>query len=161
VGTCVLATAMFPLWRLFYSALLSDRTHRVSPVNEISQFQPLLADLDLAGVVVTADAMHIQRDHASFLVDRGADYLLVVKANQPTLHAQLVGLPWRQIPVMDRTRDHGHGRVEVRTLKVATVAGLCFPHAGPGDPGHPPGPPGFQPLLAHRHRVRRHQPNHS
>jgi predicted transposase YbfD/YdcC len=30
---------------------------------------------------------------------------------------------------MDRTRDHGHGRVEVRTLKVATVAGLCFPHA--------------------------------
>jgi hypothetical protein len=30
---------------------------------------------------------------------------------------------------MDRTRDHRHGRVEVRTLKVAAVAGLCFPHA--------------------------------
>ena len=30
---------------------------------------------------------------------------------------------------MDRTRNHGHGRVEVRTLKVAAVAGLCFPHA--------------------------------
>jgi hypothetical protein len=28
-----------------------------------------------------------QRGHAAFLVDRGADYLLVVKANQPTLHA--------------------------------------------------------------------------
>jgi hypothetical protein len=27
------------------------------------------------------------------------------------------------------TRDRGHGRVEVRTLKVATVAGLGFPHA--------------------------------
>jgi predicted transposase YbfD/YdcC len=103
--------------------------HVDDSTNEISQFQPLLADLDLGGVVVTADAMHTQRDHASFLVDRGADYLLVVKANQPTLHAQLVGLPWRQIPVMDRTRDHGHGRVEVRTLKVATVAGLCFPLA--------------------------------
>src|SRR5215217_8244254 len=89
----------------------------------------LLAGLDLAGVVVTADALHTQRDHASFLVGRGADYLLVVKANQPTLHAQLAGLPWRQIPVMDRTRDHGHGRIEVRTLKVAAVAGLCFPHA--------------------------------
>ena len=88
-----------------------------------------LAGLDLAGVVVTADALHTQRDHASFLIDRGADYLLVVKANQPTLHAQLAGLPWRQIPVMDRTRDHGHGRIEVRTLKVAAVAGLCFPHA--------------------------------
>jgi predicted transposase YbfD/YdcC len=97
--------------------------------NEISQSRPLLADLDLAGVVVTADAMHTQRDHASFLIEAGADYLLVAKANQPTLRAQLVGLPWRTIPVMDRTRDHGHGRVEVRTLKVATVAGLCFPHA--------------------------------
>jgi hypothetical protein len=30
---------------------------------------------------------------------------------------------------MDRTRDYGHGRVEIRTLKVAAVAGLCFPHA--------------------------------
>ena len=55
--------------------------------NEIATFQPLLAGLDLAGVVATADAMHTQRDHASFLVDRGADYLLVVKANQPALHA--------------------------------------------------------------------------
>jgi predicted transposase YbfD/YdcC len=97
--------------------------------NEISQFQPLLDGLDLVGVVVTADAMHTQRDHAGFLVDRGAAYLLVVKANQPALHAQLAGLPWRQIPVMDRTREHAHGRVELRTLKVATVAGLRFPHA--------------------------------
>jgi len=97
--------------------------------NEVSQFQPLLASLDLTGALITADALHTQRDHASFLVDRGADYLLVVKANQPALHAQLAGLPWRQIPVMDRTRDHGHGRIEVRTLKVAAVAGLCFPHA--------------------------------
>jgi predicted transposase YbfD/YdcC len=97
--------------------------------NEIATFQPLLARLDLAGAVITADAMHTQRDHASFLVEAGADYLLVVKANQPTLHAQLAALPWRQIPVMDRTREHGHGRVEVRTLKVAAVAGLCFPHA--------------------------------
>jgi predicted transposase YbfD/YdcC len=97
--------------------------------NEIAEFQPLVAGLDLASVVITADAMHTQRDHASFLVDRGADYLLVVKANQPTLHGQLASLPWRTIPVMDRTREHGHGRIEVRTLKVAAVAGLCFPHA--------------------------------
>jgi predicted transposase YbfD/YdcC len=97
--------------------------------NEIAEFQPLLAGLDLAGALITADALHTQRDHAAFLVDRGADYLLVVKANQPALHAQLASLPWRQIPVMDRTRDHGHGRIEVRTLKVAAVAGLCFPHA--------------------------------
>jgi hypothetical protein len=30
-------------------------------------------------------------------------------------------------PVMDRTREHAHGRIEIRTLKVAAVAGLCFP----------------------------------
>ena len=41
--------------------------------NEIAEFQPLLAGLDLASVVVTADALHTQPDHASFLVDRGAD----------------------------------------------------------------------------------------
>jgi len=58
--------------------------------NEIAEFRPLLAGLDLAGVVVTADALHAQRDHASFLVGRGAEDLLVVK--QPTLHAQLAGL---------------------------------------------------------------------
>jgi predicted transposase YbfD/YdcC len=109
-------------------AVLAQRQVDGAP-GEVPAFQPLLAGLDLAGVVVTADALHTQRDHASFLVDRGADYLLVVKANQPTLYAQLAGLPWRQIPVMDRTRDHGHGRIEVRTLKVAAVAGLCFPHA--------------------------------
>ena len=97
--------------------------------NEIALFGPPLAGLDLADVVVTADALHTQRDHASFLIDRGAEDLLVVKANQPALHAQLAGLPWRQIPVMDRTREHAHGRIEVRTLKVAAVAGLCFPHA--------------------------------
>ena len=95
--------------------------------NEIAVFGPLLAGLDLAGVLITVDARYTKRDHARFLVaDKHADYLLVVKANQPALHAQLAGLPWRKIPVMDRTRDHGHGRVEVRTLKVAAVAGLCF-----------------------------------
>jgi hypothetical protein len=52
-----------------------------------------------------------------------------VKANQPTLHQQLRRLPWRDIPVADRTRDRGHGRVELRRLQVTTVAGLDFPHA--------------------------------
>jgi predicted transposase YbfD/YdcC len=109
-------------------AVLAQRQVDGAP-GEVPAFQPLLAGLDLAGAVVTADALHTQRDHASFLVGRGAEDLLVVKANQPGLHAQLAGLPWRQIPVLNRTRDHGHGRIEVRTLKVAAVAGLCFPHA--------------------------------
>jgi len=54
---------------------------------EISQFQPLLDGLDLAEVAVTADAMHTQRVKACLLVDRGAAYLLIVRDDQPALHA--------------------------------------------------------------------------
>jgi predicted transposase YbfD/YdcC len=98
--------------------------------NEIARFRPLLDRLDLADTVVTADALHTQHDHAEWLVTRKhAAYLLIVKANQPTLHQQLRRLPWRDIPVADHTRDRGHGRVETRRLQVTTVAGLDFPHA--------------------------------
>jgi DDE_Tnp_1-associated/Transposase DDE domain len=58
--------------------------------NEIARFRPLLDRLDLSGTVVTADALHTQREHADWLVtQRHAAYLLMVKANQPTLHQQL------------------------------------------------------------------------
>jgi predicted transposase YbfD/YdcC len=98
--------------------------------NEIARFQLLLQPLDLAGRVVTADALHTQREHADWLVGvKHAAYLLVVKPNQPTLHQQLKALPWCEVPVADHTRDRGHGRVETRRLQVTTVAGLDFPHA--------------------------------
>jgi predicted transposase YbfD/YdcC len=101
-----------------------------SKTNEITQFRPLLDRLDLAATVVAADALHTQREHADWLVThKHAAYLLMVKANQPTLHQQLKALPWRDIPVSDETRDRGHGRVEFRRLQVTTVAGLDFPHA--------------------------------
>jgi hypothetical protein len=41
---------------------------------------------------------------------------MVVKKNQPTLHAQLKDLPWRRIPAGARQHDRGHGREEHRTL---------------------------------------------
>jgi predicted transposase YbfD/YdcC len=98
--------------------------------NEITRFRPLLDGLDLTDTVVTADALRTQREHADWLVTvKHAAYLLVVKANQPTLHHQLAALPWREVPIADRTRDRGHHRVELRHLQVATVAGLDFPHA--------------------------------
>jgi predicted transposase YbfD/YdcC len=110
-------------------AVLAQRQVDGAP-EEVTGFRPLLADLDLTDVVVTADALHTKRDAARFLVtNKHAHYLFTVKGNQPSLHAQLRALPWRQIPVLDRTRDRGHGRVETRTLKVATVPGLGFPHA--------------------------------
>jgi hypothetical protein len=61
--------------------------------NEITAFQPLLAPLDLAGMVVTADALHTQREHARFLVEeKHAHYVFTVKGNQPTLLADLEAL---------------------------------------------------------------------
>ncbi|HEX8860283.1 MAG TPA: ISAs1 family transposase [Actinomycetes bacterium] len=101
-----------------------------SKTNEIARFRPLLDGLDLAGRVITADAIHTQREHADWLVtQKHAAYLLVVKGNQPTLHQQLKALPWRAIPIADHTRNRGHGRVELRRVQVTTVAGLDFPHA--------------------------------
>jgi predicted transposase YbfD/YdcC len=99
--------------------------------NEIPMFSTLLDRIDLAGAVVTADALHAQRAHAGYLVtQRGAHYLITVKRNQPSLHAQLAALPWRQVPVAHQAREKGHGRAERRTMKVTAVAaGLAFPHA--------------------------------
>jgi predicted transposase YbfD/YdcC len=99
--------------------------------SEITCFAPLLASLDLTGAVVTADALHAQREHAEFLVtEKNAHYIMAVKNNQPSLHAQLKSLPWRQVRAGFDARDKGHGRAEWRTLKTAAVAaGIAFPHA--------------------------------
>jgi predicted transposase YbfD/YdcC len=98
--------------------------------NEIPMFSVLCDRIDIAGAVITADAMHAQRGHATYLAGRSAHYLFTIKRNQPALFAQLAALPWRQVPVAHQTREHGHGRAERRTLKAASVtAGLAFPHA--------------------------------
>ena len=97
---------------------------------EVPGLRPLLADLDLDGVVVTADALHTHAEAADFLVRRKkAHYLFTVKANQPTLLDRCAGLAWHNVPVGDRTRDQAHGRVELRTLKAVTVNHFGFPHA--------------------------------
>jgi hypothetical protein len=55
--------------------------------------------------------------------------LFVVKANQPILLERCTRLAWHNVPVADRTRDRGHGRVELRTLKAVSVRHFGFPHA--------------------------------
>ncbi|OHV64734.1 hypothetical protein BCD48_37155 [Pseudofrankia sp. BMG5.36] len=98
--------------------------------NETTAFRPLLEGLDLAGKILTFDAMHTVRANLDWLVtEKNAHYLAVIKGNQPTLKDFLAALPWADIPTSDTTRDHGHGRDETRTLKVATVAHLDFPYA--------------------------------
>jgi predicted transposase YbfD/YdcC len=97
---------------------------------EVPAFQPLLNGLDLAGAVITADALHTHADAAEFLVTgKQAHYLFVVKANQPTLLERCAALAWHNVPVADRTRDRGHGRIELRTLKAVSVRHFGFPHA--------------------------------
>ena len=127
--------------------------------NEITRFAPLLEPLDLAGCVITADALHTQREHAEFLVTgKRAHYILVVKKNQPGLYAQVKNLPWRHIPVAARQHNRGHGRQEHRTLKAAAVAAGSLPARRPGHLPDPPGPAAGRREVADRHRLRHHQP---
>jgi predicted transposase YbfD/YdcC len=110
-------------------AVLAQRQVGGAP-EEVTAFAPLVADLDLAGAVITADALQTHPDAAEFLVaTKGAHYLFVVKANQPTLLDRCQRLPWHRVPELDRTRDRGHGRVELRTLKTVSVHHFGFPHA--------------------------------
>lgn len=88
--------------------------------NEIPAARDLLAVLDLAGAVVTMDAVHTQHDTATLVTSAGADYVLSVKANQKTLYARLKALPWAKMPGHTRT-ERGHGRRATRTIKVADV----------------------------------------
>ena len=64
-----------------------------SHTNEIPEAPALLEPLDLAGTVVTADALHTQKKLARFLVEKKqADYVLTVKDNQPTLKQDIAEL---------------------------------------------------------------------
>jgi Transposase DDE domain len=120
-------------------AVLAQRQVDGAP-GEVPAFAPLLAGLDLAGVVVTADALHTHRDAAEFLVTvKHADYLLVVKANQPILLRRCAHLPWHDVPVLDRTRDHAHGRVELRTSRPSpsTTSGSRTPPRSSRSPARP------------------------
>jgi predicted transposase YbfD/YdcC len=99
--------------------------------NEITQVAPLLADAGISGALVTADAMHVQKETARYLVeDRHADYLFTaVKDNQPGLFAALDALDWDHAPITHTAHDRGHGRHETRTLQVLPAPERLFPCA--------------------------------
>jgi predicted transposase YbfD/YdcC len=87
--------------------------------NEIPAVRDLLkAFTDLAGAVITIDAMHTQSDTARVITGRRADYVMTVKGNMPALYRQLKKLPWARIPAVSSvSRDHG--RRARRTIKAA------------------------------------------
>lgn len=67
--------------------------------NEIPKLPQLLEPLPLEGAVVTADALHTQQDTARYLVEtKKADYLFIVKDNQPTLRQDIADLDLKSFP---------------------------------------------------------------
>ncbi|WP_329453829.1 ISAs1 family transposase [Streptomyces sp. NBC_01497] len=101
--------------------------------NETAYFRPLLEPLDLAGALVTFDALHSVRANVTWLVEtKKAHYVAVIKAKQPTAHRQLAALPWRDIAVQHTSSSTGHGRRESRSIKTCGIAdelaGIAFPH---------------------------------
>lgn len=99
--------------------------------NEINAFKPLLDQItDIENMVVTGDAMHTQRKHATYLHKRKAHYVFPVLGNQAGLFDQLNALAWDQIPIGWMTYDRGHGRQEIRTIQTMPAPNsIRFPRA--------------------------------
>jgi len=94
-----------------------------SKTNEITAIPELLDALELAGCIVTIDAMGCQTAIASKIIERKADYVLAVKENQGYLYediAHLFGLALQEpnpLPYVEgyaKTVDKDHGRIEIR-----------------------------------------------
>lgn len=90
--------------------------------NEMKVIPELLKVLDLTGCIVTLDALNCQTKIATQIKQQNADYILAVKENQGTLHADLKDLfagclaeNFLQVPHgYHRTVNKGHGRIEIR-----------------------------------------------
>ena len=90
--------------------------------NELTAIPALLAVLDVAGCIVTIDAMGCQKDIAQAIVDGQGDYVLALKENHPLLYQEVSRLfqatsPLAQqadAPDYTRTVEKDHGRLEIR-----------------------------------------------
>lgn len=100
--------------------------------NEFKIAAPLLAPLDIDGIVITADALLTQREFARHLVeDRHAHYHFTVKANQKTLLDDVSYFFEQNKAKPDACEtNRGHGRIETRKIWVTTKLNnyLKFPY---------------------------------
>jgi predicted transposase YbfD/YdcC len=109
--------------------------------NEITAIPALIERLNLTGALLSTDAMGCQVSIAQAARDAGADYLLAVKDNQPTLHAEIESYfataPAAEVEKFE-TIDKGHGRFEVRTYSVShQVDWYATERSYPGAPRFP------------------------
>jgi predicted transposase YbfD/YdcC len=102
--------------------------------NEITAIPELLDMLNLKGAVVSIDAMGTQKEIAQRIVDKGADYVLALKGNQPSLHedAALFFADPACAATCARSAetDAGHGRIEERSCRAAEAGWLATRHPG-------------------------------
>jgi len=109
--------------------------------NEITAIPALVERLDLEGALVSIDAMGCNPAIAQSILDAGADYLLAVKDNQPTLHADIESYfataPPEEVERVE-TVGKDHGRFEVRNHTVsAMVDWYAAERSYPGAPRFP------------------------
>ena len=96
--------------------------------NEITALPELIKILDLAGCIVTIDAMGCQREIIKKIVEKDANYVIAVKKNQPTLHEQIKQLFKQAIETQGKdlnmssfnSREMNRGREEVRNYLMLT-----------------------------------------
>ena len=95
--------------------------------NEIPAVKELLEMLDVKGIVVTADAMHCQKETAQTIVNNGGDYVLQLKANQKSFYEDVYAMfDDKYIDKADKeceyeiykTQEKSHGRIETRICYV-------------------------------------------
>ena len=101
---------------------------------ETTVIPDLLAPLDVAGMLLTLDALHTTKKTARLITGPlQAHYLLILKGNQPlALRAAQTLLSGTDTEFADHTNitdDRGHGRTERRTLRVAACDDTLFPGA--------------------------------
>lgn len=104
------------------SGLMLGQMRLADKENEIVAVPELLRQLHLEGCLVTADAMNCQVATAQTIVDRKADYLLALKANQSSLHTETVQLFDDLAASGGKAYPHSyakevnadHGRIEIR-----------------------------------------------
>ena len=87
--------------------------------SEVTAIPKLLEVLELSECIVTIDALGTQTKIAGKIREKGADYILALKTNQPSLYEDVSLFfkdyePDKQGPHYAKTIDKGHGRIEAR-----------------------------------------------
>lgn len=128
----IMVTAWAAKTRLALANILSPGN------NEAAGALELIEMLQLKGCVVTMDALHCRRDTAQAIVERGGDYVLAVKDNQPGLLRDAkaaIAKAEHDGAKQVTTTDADHDRKETRTAMVAPAKDLAEKHDFPGLAG--------------------------